>query len=50
MQDRSVSIRVRDSKGDLTTLSLDEVVKRLSLLRETKGLGLDLNEVEEIKA
>lgn len=43
MQDRSVSIRVRDSKGDLTTLPLDVVVERLSRLRETKGLGLDLN-------
>ncbi|EFX03175.1 threonyl-tRNA synthetase [Grosmannia clavigera kw1407] len=50
MQDRSVSIRVRDSKGDLTTLSLDVVVERLSRLRETKGLGLDLNDLEEVKA
>ncbi|CAK7206452.1 threonyl-tRNA synthetase [Sporothrix eucalyptigena] len=44
MQDRSVSIRVRDSKGDLTTLSLDQVVERLVKLREDKGLDMDLSD------
>ncbi|KIH94797.1 threonyl-tRNA synthetase [Sporothrix brasiliensis 5110] len=44
MQDRSVSIRIRDSKGDLTTLSLDQVVERLVKLREDKGLDMDLSD------
>ncbi|OAA56688.1 threonyl-tRNA synthetase [Niveomyces insectorum RCEF 264] len=44
MQDRSVSIRVRDSKGDLTTLPLDEAVARLEKLRDEKALGTELVE------
>ncbi len=42
MQDRSISVRVRDSK-DLTTLPLDEAVQRLVKLREDKGLDMDLS-------
>lgn len=49
MQDRSVSIRIRDSKGDLTTLSLDQVVERLVKLREDKGLDMDLSDKVVVK-
>ncbi|EPE06040.1 threonyl-trna synthetase [Ophiostoma piceae UAMH 11346] len=42
MQDRTVSIRIRDSKGDLTTLSLDDVVVRLEKLRDSMSQDMEL--------
>lgn len=38
MEDRTVSIRVRDSKGDLISMSLDDVVSKLETLREERGI------------
>lgn len=38
MEERTISIRVRDSKGDLLSLSLDEVLVRLDRLREDRGV------------
>lgn len=42
METKAVSIRVRDSKGELTVLSLDEAIKVLSEIRSTRSLTNDL--------
>ena len=47
MQDRTVSIRIRDSKGDLTTLSLDDVVVRLEKLRDSMSQDMELADKPE---
>ncbi|ROT41534.1 threonyl-tRNA synthetase [Sodiomyces alkalinus F11] len=39
MENRTVSIRARDSKGDLATLPLDEALKKLRQLRDTRELN-----------
>ena len=38
MEDRAVSIRARDSKGELTVLPLDEAVRKLAQLRDERRL------------
>jgi threonyl-tRNA synthetase len=38
MEDRTVSIRTRDSKSAPTVLALDEAIKAFSALRQSKGL------------
>jgi threonyl-tRNA synthetase len=44
MEDRTVSIRARDSKGDLTTLSLQDALDKLTALKESRSLANTLEE------
>lgn len=39
MENRTVSVRARDSKGDLATLPLDEALQKLRQLRDTRELN-----------
>lgn len=43
METRTVSVRARDSKGELVTLPLEEAMQKLSLLRESRTLENSLS-------